>query len=200
MSKFLSLACAGLLGLSAACAPLAEPPPSEDGEIAVKEAELGQNLEPRVPGKLSVLFRAEAVIDASAADVWEVITDFESYSAWNPWVTRAVGESTPGSEVEVDVMMGSSKMTVTHTVLNGEIDRRYCWKDSGFNAIFVYGQRCRTLTLRDDGRVHYEVELLIDGAMSHIAALFYGENLKNGLAKETPALKLRAEQLAGTAP
>jgi uncharacterized protein YndB with AHSA1/START domain len=197
MTKSRFTACSlALLSLSLGC-EATHAAPTEEVEVAQATPALAQDLNPRVPGKLSVVFSAETVIDADVEDVWEVMTDFASYPDWNPWVRRAVGDLAPGSEVDVDVMMGKNKMNVKHLMLNSETGKRFCWKDWGWNATFVYGQRCRTLTVRADGQVHYKVDLLIDGAMSHIAALFYGPSLREGLDKETPALKARAELLAG---
>jgi uncharacterized protein YndB with AHSA1/START domain len=196
MKKPIVLACS-FASLLACAAPegAAQPTDSESPVVQGTSQEL-DSLEPRVPGKHSVVFAAEAVIDADAADVWEAITDFEAYPDWNPWVLSAVGPNAPGSEVDVVVMNGKSKMNAKHTVLNGVPLQRFCWKDAGWNALFVYGQRCRTLTVQGDGSVHYQVELMIDGALSHIAALFYGPGIEEGIAKETAALALRAEALA----
>ena len=201
MKKSLMIACS-LASLVACAAPdgQAELPERDDTLVAGTSQAL-DDLEPRVPGKQSVVFEAEAIIDADVADVWQAITDFESYPEWNPWVISAVGPSTPGSEVDVVVMNGKTQMNAKHLVLNEKPLERFCWKDWGWNAWFVYGQRCRTLTVQPDGTVHYQVQLMIDGALSHIAALFYGPGIREGIAKETAALALRAEALStGSVP
>jgi hypothetical protein len=194
----ITIACVLASSLVTACASpdQGEQAEAETAPVLEGKTQALDSLEPRVPGKQSVVFDAEAVIDADVADVWDAITDFASYPEWNPWVLSAVGESTPGSSVDVVVMNGKSTMKAKHTVLHGKPLERFCWKDAGWNAWFVYGQRCRTLTVQPDGMVHYQVELMIDGALSHLAALFYGPGIREGIAAETAALKLRAEALA----
>lgn len=40
-------------------------------------------------------------IDATAARVWELLTDFDSFPAWNPFIRRAEGELAPGAQLKV---------------------------------------------------------------------------------------------------
>lgn len=153
-------------------------------------------LTPRQPSADSVVYRDSAVIEARPGQVWDVLVDFPRYEAWNPWIVRAEGEARPGATVHVDVMLGEQRTKAEHTVLVVQPERRFCWKDAGWNAWFVYGQRCRTLTPQPDGSVLFEVELLLDGPLSGVADHFQGEAMRTGMAAETAALKQRAEQAA----
>ena len=47
--------------------------------------------------------RDAVVVDAPPAAVWAVLTDFERYGEWNPYVTRAQGSATEGSELALRV-------------------------------------------------------------------------------------------------
>ncbi|WP_439656709.1 SRPBCC domain-containing protein [Lentzea sp. HUAS TT2] len=154
----------------------------------------GSPLDPREPGSHSVVYRAETVISAPQERVYGLITDFSGYARWNPWVVKAAGGTAPGDEVRVDVLLGSVKMAAKHTVLNGVPGQRFCWKDAGWNAWFVYGQRCRTLTTQADGTVLVTNELLVDGVLSGGADLFIGKAMKDGMQAENAALKRAAEQ------
>ncbi len=149
--------------------------------------------EPRVPGPLSVVYRDEIVIDAGTDKIWDVMTDLPAYEQWNPWVTQAEGDMVKGGIVWVDVKLGLITMRAKHVVLTVEPESRLCWRDAGWNANFVYGQRCRTLTVQPDGTVLYQVELLVDGILSGTSQIFQGKDLKAGLAAETLAIKERAE-------
>lgn len=151
--------------------------------------------EPREPGPLSVVFHEETLIDASSATIWEVMTDLASYSEWNPWVIKAEGEMAKGGIVWVDVKLGLFTMHAKHVVLVVEPESRLCWRDAGWNANFVYGQRCRTLSVQPDGKVLYSVDLLVDGILSGTSKLFQGKDLATGLAAETKAIRERAESL-----
>jgi hypothetical protein len=43
----------------------------------------------------------EIDIEASAARVWEVLTDLEAYPEWNPMIRSASGEMVPGSRLQL---------------------------------------------------------------------------------------------------
>ncbi|MFD0008840.1 SRPBCC family protein [Streptomyces sp. NPDC127178] len=154
----------------------------------------GDDLTPRVPGKHSVVHREQAVIAASPGRIWDILADLPRYREWNPWVRQAEGRLEPGGRVDVTVVLGSHVMAAQHTVLVVEPQHRLCWRDAGWNAYFVYGQRCRTLEQRPDGTVLVTNELLLDGILSSSTDLLMGAALRQGLAGETGALKQRAER------
>jgi hypothetical protein len=148
---------------------------------------------PREPTWWSVVFHEEAVIAADPALIWDLLIDLPGYQDWNPWITWAEGETVPGATVHVDVVLGGNVQRVEHVILVVETEQRFCWKDGGWTPLFVYGQRCRTLTLQPDGRVKVENDLLLDGLVPHLAKLFLGAQLQAGMAAETAALKQTAE-------
>jgi hypothetical protein len=152
-----------------------------------------RSLAPRTPGKRSVVLREEAVIAASAGRIWNMMTDFESYPTWNPWLRAASGRLEPGGVVWADVMLDKKRMRAKHLVLTVEPGHRLCWRDAGWNAAFVYAHRCRTLTPLPGGSVRFEQEILLDGTLARLAARWFGPALQKGLAAETAALKQRAE-------
>jgi hypothetical protein len=85
-------------------------------------------------------------------------------------------------------------MRAEHTILVVEPERRFCWRDAGWNAHVVYAHRCRTLTAQPGGGVtQLQQEILIDGRLARLAALTMGRALNHGMAVESAALKQRAE-------
>ncbi|MFD0008585.1 SRPBCC domain-containing protein [Streptomyces sp. NPDC127178] len=154
------------------------------------------DLDPRLPSAHSVVYREQAVIAAAPEHIWLLITDLAGYSSWNPWVVRAEGTVARGAAVNVDVILGSHTMPARHTVLVAENNARFCWRDAGWNAHVVYGQRCRTLQRQSDGRVLYTSELLLDGPLASLTGLAMGGHLRTGMAAETAALKRHAERSA----
>ena len=153
----------------------------------------GSPLDPREPGEHSVLYRVETTVAASPERIYGLLTDFSAYARWNPWVVKAAGGTSPGDEVRVDVFLGATKMAAKHTVLNGVPGTKFCWKDSGWNSWFVYGQRCRTLTTQPDGTVLVRNELLLDGVLSGGADHMMGKAMRDGMQAENAALKREAE-------
>jgi uncharacterized protein YndB with AHSA1/START domain len=145
--------------------------------------------EPRTPSGRSVVFRAQAVIQARAEQVWHALVDLPGYPAWNPWLVRAEGEVRVGGVVWAQVRLGAKQLRAKHRVLVAERPVRLCWRDAGLSTIFVYGQRLRVLTEEADGRVRLEQELLLEGPLQGLVVRMYGESLRAGLEAETQALK-----------
>jgi len=57
--------------------------------------------------------RTEIIINAPAAAVWSIITDFDSYPRWNgftPRVTLKNSEFTEGAEFDLDCRMTDRKL------------------------------------------------------------------------------------------
>lgn len=50
---------------------------------------------------MACVVETEIAIDASAEQVWEVLTDFAAYSRWNPFFVRAEGRAEPGARLRI---------------------------------------------------------------------------------------------------
>jgi hypothetical protein len=67
-------------------------------------------------------------VDATPERVWSVLTDFESFPDWNPFIRSASGEVEPGAKLEVRLEPpGGRAMTFKPTVLVAEPARELRW-------------------------------------------------------------------------
>jgi hypothetical protein len=72
---------------------------------------------------------AEIPIPARAGMVWSVVTDLESFSAWNPVIRRAEGQRREGARWRLEVTLnGRSFATVRAQVTCWEPGRRLTWR------------------------------------------------------------------------
>ena len=53
----------------------------------------------------------EVLINASPEKVWSVLTDFESFPAWNPFITSVKGKAEVGNKLTVTIMQSGDKGT-----------------------------------------------------------------------------------------
>jgi hypothetical protein len=68
-------------------------------------------------------------IEAPAAAVWHVLTDFPAYGEWNPFIRSIAGELQQGERLTVRLEPpGGKGMTIKPTVLAVEADRELRWK------------------------------------------------------------------------
>jgi hypothetical protein len=70
----------------------------------------------------------EIDINAPAAKVWAVLTDFEHMPLWNPFITAIAGELAPGQRLTVTIRPpGKSGMTFQPTLLKVAPERELRW-------------------------------------------------------------------------
>ncbi len=69
----------------------------------------------------------DVIINSSASEVWQELTDFEEYPQWNPFILQVTGVASPGEELVVRMRLGDETMTITPTVLVALPDRELCW-------------------------------------------------------------------------
>jgi hypothetical protein len=71
-----------------------------------------------------------SAVDASKADVWAVLTDFDDYDQWNPVITSASGEPVVGSELDLELTLpGHDPEELDAEVLIANGDRKLRWQD-----------------------------------------------------------------------
>ncbi|WP_246178190.1 SRPBCC domain-containing protein [Actinomadura decatromicini] len=73
--------------------------------------------------------RAEIEVNASAARVWQVLTDFQAYPEWNPFILSAVGEPKKGAKLvnKLAGKDGGKTMTFKPTVLVADPGHELRW-------------------------------------------------------------------------
>ncbi|MCB9760553.1 MAG: SRPBCC domain-containing protein [Alphaproteobacteria bacterium] len=148
---------------------------------------------PRSPDAPRTLTITDTTVVPAPIDVvWQTLTDLEGYAAWNPWIIDGAGDVAPGAVVRVVVVLGEDRLDSRHVVQTLEPPTRFCWRDAGWSAALVYGQRCRTLTPLDEAHTRVTQELLVSGPLAETAMRRYGDAMRDGLAAEQAALALTA--------
>ena len=133
-------------------------------------------------------------IEAEPDRVWAVLTDFEHYGGWNPWLTEAKGAAEVGAAVDATVVLNGRTRQASHRVTEVQAPHRFCWQDAGWFTLLAQGWRCRTMTANPGGGTDFRVELGIEGSFSGMEEKRYGQTLREGLKAETEALKAEAER------
>ena len=71
---------------------------------------------------------SEIMINSSAKRVWEVITCFDDFPSWNPFIRRATGEIKDGAKLEVLIQpSGTRGMTFRPKVLKVDPNHELRW-------------------------------------------------------------------------
>ena len=93
-------------------------------------------------------------IDATAEQVWKVLTDLAAYPAWNPFIVSAVGAAEVGSTVTLRMQpVDARAVTLKPTVLEATPGHRLRWRGRlGITGIFD-AEHVFTITSRGEGGV-----------------------------------------------
>ncbi len=140
-----------------------------------------------------LVLKARTKIHASARHVFDVITDFESYAEWNPWIGSIEGSAEQGSEViikpKAHTMVGYLKLKITEN----EAPELLRWREVDWFRFAAYVERERLIYPAADGAVIYTSRLYIMGPLAKAAGIFYRSVVQRGMMNEAVALKKYCE-------
>jgi hypothetical protein len=137
--------------------------------------------------------KAVTEIDASPERVWEILTDFDSYAEWNPFIRAVSGEPKAGAKLEVRIEPpGGRAMTFKPTVLAAEPARELRWIGRLLVPGVFDGEHSFRVEPIGDRRVRFVQAERFSGALVPL----FGKTLEQterGFGEMNEALKRRAE-------
>jgi hypothetical protein len=72
--------------------------------------------------------KTEVIIYAAPAEVWAILTDFDKYPTWNPFIKSLSGNVVVGNKIETNIEPpGKKPMTFKPEVLAFETNRELRW-------------------------------------------------------------------------
>lgn len=128
-------------------------------------------------------------INASREKVWEILTDFENYPEWNPFVQSLTGVVKVGNRIEIKL----PGMKLKPRVLTLDKNTEFKWLGHFiFKGLFDGEHKFH---LSDDGRgvTHFEHSESFKGILVRPLLKSIGKTTKQGFEEMNKALKLRAE-------
>lgn len=135
--------------------------------------------------------KTEIVIQATPEKIWKILTDFESYPQWNPFIVSITGEVEKGNKIVVSIKPSDGKGMIFKPIILTKIDNKeLSWQGRLlFKGLF-------------DGKHKFELIDNGNGTTTFIQSekfsgifvwLFNPENTKNGFNKMNQKLKELAE-------
>lgn len=136
------------------------------------------------------------VIDSTPEKIWDVLTNFEEYELWNPFMTKVVGNASLGSKIEVNIKTISGKNRSYYPIITKcETNKELRWKGKSFLPGVFNGERVFVLEKSDDGKVSFSHKEIFSGLAVKLVGNKLDENLREGFVRMNEALKVRAENL-----
>lgn len=134
-------------------------------------------------------------VQASADTVWSVLTDFERYGEWNPFVVWARCSLTPGEPIEMKVRLigpAQPQVEIIDTVQPGE-GFAYCMKPFPLGALS--SRRSHRIVPLGEGRCCYESRFELRGWMMPVVRGLMKSAMQRGFAGMSEGVRQRAEAL-----
>lgn len=146
---------------------------------------------------MSRQLHTEIIIAASPEDVWEVLTDFTAYPAWNPFVRRIAGRLETGARLEVELAPpGGRSMTIRPTLREAQPGRILRWLGQvGLPGLFD-GEHSFQIEPLGQGRVRFVQSERFTGILVPLLMPFIGTSTQQGFEVMNEALRERVESAA----
>ena len=138
--------------------------------------------------------RTEIIINANQQDVWKVLSDFEKYPEWNPFILDMKGKAVKDEKLEVSLLLKEDKtFDIKPTVQKAEEGSYFEWYGKSPLGFF-------------NGRHYFKIEKIGDNQVKFIHGERFtgwlvrpilkkiGENTREGFIKMNKALKERVEE------
>lgn len=138
-------------------------------------------------------------IAAPASRVWQILTDFAAYSAWNPFVRLLQGELREGVRLEVLLQIAGQKpqrFTPTLIKLVPQQKLRWLGKLWGIPGLFTGEHRFQIEPL-DESSVRFVQAEQFHGILAGIVLKRIGAGTREGFQAMNEALKHRVEAIEG---
>jgi hypothetical protein len=121
------------------------------------------------------------IINVSVAKVWEILTKFETYPNWNPFIKSVKGNIKKGETIEVKIQLEGMKLqTFTPEILVFNINKEFRWLgELGIKGIFD-GEHFFILERIDNERTKLIHGERFTGILSGLIYKMIGKKTKNG--------------------
>jgi hypothetical protein len=140
-------------------------------------------------------------IDASPAQVWDVLSDLGAYQEWNPFIVRADGRAETGSRLTLRMQPATGRaVTLRPTVLEAERGSRLRWLGRVGVPGVLDADHSFTIEARVGGGARLWQEETFRGVLVPLLARSLDRGTLPGFAAMNEALRQRAERAATTRP
>lgn len=128
-------------------------------------------------------------IETSPEVIWDILTDFNAYPEWNPFIRSISGNLILGAKLKVALMGMNFKPQIMELVPN----KSFIWLGHlGMKGLFD-GEHKFHIIDNGDGSSTFEQSERFSGILVRLFSSSLDKNTKNGFIEMNKKLKLRAE-------
>ncbi|MDZ8119500.1 SRPBCC domain-containing protein [Pontiella agarivorans] len=140
------------------------------------------------------IIETEVHISASPERVWDVLTDFEKFPEWNPFIRTVEGKVRVGARLTVRIATPSGKeMTFKPTVKSATEEKEFSWLGHFLFPGLFDGEHIFIIKSSEAGCVLLQQEKF-GGLLVPLMWKSLGQDTRAGFEQMNQALKERAEK------
>jgi hypothetical protein len=138
--------------------------------------------------------RTEIEINASAGKVWRILSDFENFPKWNPFVIKVLGKPIVGEILKIQVQLPESRLLkFTPLVLKAEANKELRWVGTTPLGAFR-GEHFYQIESLGENKVRFVHGEHFSGWMVGLIWTMFGKATEKGYSIMNEALKKEAEK------
>lgn len=139
--------------------------------------------------------RTQIDIQATPERVWQILTDFDAYPQWNPFMTEATGIASRGERLSIRMQPdGGRAVTFRPTVREAAPGHRLSWLGRLLLPGIFDGEHSFTIEPLPEGGVRLTQQEDFRGVLVPLLAKSLDGRTLPAFERMNQALKLRAEQ------
>lgn len=137
--------------------------------------------------------QTEIIINASAEKVWSILTDFDKFPQWNPFIVKLEGKPEVNTRLRAELKNGGSVSVFKPKVLVAEKNKAFEWLGSLPVPGIFNGQHYFKIEALSANQVKFVHGEEFSGLLAGIIMKQIGEQTRLGFIGMNKALKERAE-------
>ncbi|PHI19037.1 polyketide cyclase [Lewinellaceae bacterium SD302] len=134
--------------------------------------------------------KTATIISATPRRVWEILTDFEKYPDWNPFITSLEGNPSVGNTVKIR----AGGMNFEPEILACEVNQELRWIGKLLFKGLFDGEHSFLITDNGDGTVTFQQNERFTGALVALFKGKLGTETRSGFEQMNRRLKELAEK------
>jgi hypothetical protein len=134
----------------------------------------------------------EIIINAPANKVWKLLTDFEKYPGWNPFIVKIEGMPRKGEKIKVYLRSAMTRINFNATIINTEPGRELRWVGHLFFPGLLDGEHIFIIEPIGKNKIRFTHSERFTGLLSFLGGL--NKLTRSGLNDMNRDLKACAEK------
>lgn len=140
------------------------------------------------------ILHTEIIINASAGKIWNILSDFEKFPEWNPFILSIEGKREIGAQLKVVLKNGNGTSVFKPKVLVWDKDNAFEWLGSLPIPGIFNGQHHFKIEKISEHQVKFIHGEQFSGLLAGLIMRQIGEATREGFVAMNEALKARAER------